>query len=46
MIKALLDIAAETAVEPYNGQKPANRESRVKRFSRLLCKKTIGQKIR
>jgi hypothetical protein len=41
----LPDIAAKTAVEPYNDQKPANRESRVKRFSRLLCKKTISQKI-
>lgn len=41
----LPDIAGKTAVEPYNGQKPATRESRVKRFSRLLTKETITQEI-
>ena len=42
---SLPDIAGKTAVEPYNHRKPANRESRVKRFSRLLVKKTITQEI-
>jgi hypothetical protein len=39
----LPDIAGKTAVEPYNNQSPANRESRVKKFSRLLAKKSVTQ---
>lgn len=41
----LPSVAGKTAVGPYCNQKPANRESRVKRFSRLLVKKTITREI-
>jgi hypothetical protein len=38
-------IAGKTSAEPYNNGKPANRESRVKRFSRWIDNEKISQEL-